>query len=496
MSKALKDLAHQVSSNAIIRILGIVSVMIYTRYLVKEEIALIPFYIMMEKLSLIIFSLGILPTLVRDIPNMMEKNKQELAKSYIITSLFIVIPGILLYSILCYSFSNWFSLYFFETRDYSFHIKLMAVGFFFGGVNQSFGYVYWSLSRYQQESARMLFVGVIRIVAGIIFVLLWGAIGLIISYVISNFINFLIYTSNLKDVLFTSNFKLYPVKKLIKESIPFYLENFLIYFRAEGDQMFVAGILGPEAMAIYYIAKKPHDLLISFTHSLDKILTTSLAKIKDDINLFNHKVNSIITLNSFILFPAIFIAIGLTPLLITVIAGEGYEAATIPSIALLVWLIIQVSWKTALGKSLFILKSSMGRFKVTLIETISLFGLILALGNLVGLMGIVAARLLSTSLAGISAYHYIKDSVSINIDFKVITTLTMHCVILCVLLLLSQYFITSYLYLGLSFIFSMSVFLFLINRTISTDYYKVLNTVSPIRIIDPFNYLFNKVKFS
>lgn len=491
MSNSFKDFLHLVSSNAILKVLGVVSVIVYTRYLLKEELALVPFFTIMGRLSMVVFSFGILPTLVRDIPHLLKEKKTQLVNSAINTSIIVIVPGIFLFSILCYVFAGEISLKFFGTESYKAHLELMSIGFFFTGVNQAFSYIYWCLSRFQQESSRNIIVGFTQVITGIAFVILWGIYGLIISLIISSFISTLIYLHSLKDILFAP-FKLYSLKKLMVESIPFYLESYLMYFRAEGDQLLVAGLLGPQALAVYYIAKKPYDILHSFTQSLDKVLTTSLGKFRNDMKVFNTKVNSIITLNSFVLFPIILLTIGLCPTMVVLIAGEGYEGAVVPSMILLLWLGAQVSWKTAIGKSIFILQPSTGRFKVTLIETIILLSLVYVLGNIYSLIGVVIGRFLATVLAGMCAYQFIKKDVSINIDIRSIFAVTTHGIVMCSLLLVAQYFFSSYSILVVTFIFSISLFLFLINRTVSEKFYNVLNSIAPFKIIDPFTFLMNK----
>jgi O-antigen/teichoic acid export membrane protein len=492
MSKSLKDLVHLVSSTAILKVLGIVSVMVYTRFLIKEELALVPMFAIMGRLSMVVFSFGILPTLVRDIPQLLKAKKIETVSSAINTSIIVIIPGILLFSILCYYFAGQLSLTFFQTEAYTSHLKLMSIGFFFTGVNQAFSYIYWCLSRFQQESSRNVIVGFMQVITGIAFVMIWGIQGLIISLVLCSIINTVILIHSLKDILFASPFEMYPLRKLIIESVPFYLESYLQYFRAEGDQLLVAGLLGPKALAIYYIAKKPYDILHSFTQSLDKVLTTSLAKFKDNLEVFNARVNSIITLNSFILFPVILLTIGICPTFVVLIAGESYEGAVIPSMILLLWLGAQVSWKTAIGKSIFILQSSSGRFKVTLIETVILLGLIYILGHYFSLIGVVIGRLLATVLAGICAYYFVRKDVAIKIDLRSIGAVTTYGIMMCLLLLLAQHYTTSYILLGISFTLSVSLFLFLINRTVSDKFYSVLNSISPFRIIDPFAFLLKR----
>lgn len=481
-----------ISSNATLKVLGVISIIVYTRYLLKEELALVPIFAIMGRLSMVVFSFGILPTLVREIPSLLKEKKAVLIQSYISTSLIIIIPGIILFSILCYSFADFLSIYFFKKSDYASLLKLMSFGFFFAGINRCLSYIYWCLSRFKEDSKRIVIVGFIQIITGISFVMVWGIHGLIVSLIISNVINTSLYIFNLKDLIFASSFTLYSPKKLIFESVPFYLESYLMYFRAEGDQLLVGGLLGAEALAIYYIAKKPYEFLSSFTDSLDKVLTTSLARFKNDMNIFNEKLNSLITINSFILFPVVWLVIGITPTFILLIAGQGYEGAVIPAMIFLLYLVVQVSWRTTLGRSIFLLKPSIKRFQVTLVETMSVLGFMLILGYFYNIVGVVIGRFLATLVSAFWAYYLVKHDVSINIDLKNTVAIISHSIIMGLLLLLAQFFFTSYILLGLSLVCSVLVFLFLINITISHKFYNLLNTISPVKIIDPFSYLMNK----
>jgi O-antigen/teichoic acid export membrane protein len=489
MSKSLKDLAYLITSNGALKVLGVVSIMIYTRFLLKEELALVPLFVVMGRLSMVIFSFGILPTLVREIPHLIEEKKIAEAQSAIGTSLLIVLPGILVFSGLCFIFSQQLSLFFLNTKEYTFHFKLMSLGFFFSGVNQTFSYIYWSLSRYQQESKRILIVGVLQAMMGIAFVLGWGIIGLIAALVISSTINTILYIYNLKDIIFSVSFKLYPVKKLIIESLPFHFESYLQYFRAEGDQLVVASLLGPEALAIYYIAKRPYDILHSFTQSLEKILTTNLAKVKGDLDLFSRKVSTIVNLNFFIILPVMFLAIGVCPTIIVIIAGKGYDAAVIPAMVLLLLLMCQFFWRTTFGKSIFILKSAGSRFKVTLAETIILSFLMFVLGYYLDIIGLVTGRFIATIAAGFIAYSVIKKDVSIKASYRTISAISIHSVVTCVMLLLAQLVFVSYTFLALSLVFTVIIFFVLIHLTISEHFYATLNTIAPVKITDPFSYL-------
>jgi O-antigen/teichoic acid export membrane protein len=47
----------------------------------------------------------------------------------------------------------------------------------------------------------------------------------------------------------------YPIGELLWESLPYYIGNYLSYLRGDGDNLLVTALLGPTALAEYYVAK-------------------------------------------------------------------------------------------------------------------------------------------------------------------------------------------------------------------------------------------------
>lgn len=78
MRRSFKNLLYMTSANSILKILGIVSIVIYTRYLGKEELALVPLYALLGRLSMVIFSMGLMPNLVKDVPALLKKKRLRL----------------------------------------------------------------------------------------------------------------------------------------------------------------------------------------------------------------------------------------------------------------------------------------------------------------------------------------------------------------------------------------------------------------------------------
>ena len=341
----------------------------------------------------------------------------------------------------------------------------------------------------------MVLFGFFKVISGVGLVVLFGVKGLVVSLILSAVFNALLYMYNLKDILLSSvSLSNISILDLIKDAMPFYLESYLMYFRAEGDQLIVTTLLGAESLAIYFIAKKPFEIVSSFTQALDKVLTVSLSKCRDDLKLYNEKVNQIFLLNAYILFPIIFVLMGLSPFLIQIIAGSSYEAAVFPSIILLLCLLMQFYWRSTFGRSIFLLQASSGRLKVTLFESVTLIILITVLGRFFEIHGIVVGRLIATVLAGVFAFLVIKTRVKFQFPVKNIIWICFHSLILGGILLVAQYFTTDHTALALSVLTALILFLALIHLTISESYYEAISQLLPFRITDPVSVFSNKLK--
>lgn len=491
MIRSVKDFSFLAFSNFSLKILGLISLVIYTRVLLKEELAIVPIHSLLSRLSMVMFSLGVLPCLVKLIPSLLIKKDQFTVNAIIKTCLILVVPGVFIFSLGCYFFANSISLFIFDSHDNSRYIELLAVGVFFEGISQLLSYVYWSLSMFKQESMRMILVGLIKVITGVVLVLYIGTWGLIISLVISSFINFLIYTYNLRKIIFTRS-KMYSIRKLLSESWPFYFESYLMYFRAEGDQLVVTTFLGAEALAIYYIARRPFEFMRTLTQSLEKVLTTKLAELKDDKSSFSQQINTIITINSFILLPVVFLTIGITPTFLDILGGGSYDASIIPAIILLLTLLVQFFWNSTFGRSIFILTSSVNRFKMTTIETGLLFVFILIFGYLYDLNGIVSARLVATTLTGFCAYLLVKSYLTLNFRIKQIVIILLLSLAMVSILLVGQILFSNYITLALIGILAVGFFLVGITLSISDEFYGIINRFIPFNIQDPLKFLFRK----
>jgi len=488
-SSALFNVMQLSTANFATKFISIPVLAFYARYLSKDELSFIPVYLMIGSMSTLFFNFGILPTFVKLVPSKLKKNYEE-AKSLIFTGFIINVFGILLFCFCTYIFSRSISILVFHTPSYSNLLRIMSIGFFFQGAFVVSNYLLWSTSRFNKISTLTITQVCIQAILTVSLYLIQGLKGLVVGLVLADLVSAIIAVYFLKDFLFQGLPKFYPLRGLI--SFPFYLESYLMYARSQGDQWIVATFLGPSSMAIYYIAKKIYDMLCTIHSSFDRIMTSSLSKVGDDKNILADKVSHLFPLMSCVIFPGIFLLIGLSPFLIDFIAGHAYKEAVVPAIILTLVILVTFFWGP-IGRAIFILNPSVDRVKVTLVESILLISFLFLFTQWLNIIGVALARLLSSVMTGIYAYYVLKQSLQIKIPKREIIFTFISSMCMAIFLISGQLIYFNYLMIFIYLAFGIIIFLVLISNYISEQYYSTLNLILPFEIKDPVKLLLSKI---
>ena len=493
MESSFKNVLSLFSANIVVKALGIFSVMVLIRFLTKEELSLLPNYAVVAALAITVSNFGIFPTLIREIPLLLHEQKFAEARAMINTSLLIILPVLTAVSAVSYMFSEELATYLLGEESYALHFRIMAVSFVFSGVRQFFDYGYWAYDMFKEQSYLLFIEGLVKVVLNIVGVIFFGALGLVVSLALTSLVSCVVSIYYFREVLFAPNFQLTSVKKLLLDSSPYYLEGFLMYFRTQGDQLFVSTFLGPEKLAFYFVAKKLYDILQIFTKPLDKVFTNSLAKLRSKLDEFSDLVSEIFTLNIYLCVPFFALCIGLTPLFINIIAGDGYQEAVPASILLTLTLLVYFLQISTFRGAIFLLKSPTSRFKLTVVESGSLAVFSLLLINPFGVEGVALARLLTVVTTGIYSYYYTRQDINLALDYKPVIIVVIISVFIATALLLTQDYSQHIITVAVASLLLTSTFFVVVNRSISKKYYSSLNSFLPFAITDPVTLVHEKL---
>ena len=495
MSKSLKSLVSLFSANIIVKVLGVGSIFVLTRYLTKEELALIPNYTLISGMALVLANFGLAPVIIKTIPAMLSADNVKKAHAVTFKCITLILPMLVLISLVIFYFSEQVSYFLLDSKNYVLHFKIIAASVSFAGLRNFFGYTYWAYDLLKRESRLLVVEGVIKVILNISLVIFYGSIGLVISLALTQIVSLTYAIYDLRKILFTKQSETIYLKSLLSESLPFQLESFVLYFRAQGDQLIVTTFIGAEALAVYFIAKKVYDIVQMFSRSIDKVFTGSLAKQVKDLNKFNSKVSDIFKLNVFVFLPIIAFIIGLTPLFIELLAGDKYTDAIPTSILLTVALLIHVLNNSTYGRSVFLLKSSVGRFKLSLINSVTLLSLSFVGVKFFSIEGVAVARVIAEVVTYFAGYLFIRNQVKLEFKYSQIITVIIISIVVAVILLLSQVFSGSIFTVIIGLVIALLFFLIAINRSITTNYYSFINSYLPFCFRDPLQVIYSKLNF-
>ena len=130
-------------------------------------------------------------------------------------------------------------------------------------------------------------------------------------------------------------------------------------------------------------------------------------------------------------------------------------------------------------------KSSTSRFKLTLVESVFLMLFLLVFANILDIVGVALARLLTTIFAGVYGFLVIRKIINIKINIYGTLVSFFSSTLLSAILLIGYYINANYFYIPLYLAFGIILFLVLIHEKISSEYYSVLNSFLPINVQDP-----------
>lgn len=483
LKKQVKSLLQLTSANVAVKFLGVLMIAFFTRYLTKEELAILPVYEMLAALSIIIFGFGLQPTFIRLLPSRYAEDYDE-ARGMIYSGGLVLVAGSSVFACGVFFLADWLSPILFKEKDFSHLIKIISLGFFFVSLKNVAKLVLWSSSRFDKLSVIQITTAVGKAVFVGGFLLLWGIEGMALGLVVNELLGAVVSLFFIRDILLGPRVPLYSARDLLQRSLPFYFEGFLIYFRSQGDNWIVATLLGPSTMAIYFVAKRLPAMMMMFIESLDKVVTAEISKKKNQPGEIGIYIRDLFLINSHITIPGTVLVIGLVPLFILIVAGKEYMASVIPCIILCSALPLQ-AYQIILGRGIFVIHPPMVRVAMTAIESIFLILSLVLLVPLLAENGIALSRVVAAGSAVVMAMLVLRKTIGLRLPWgQAAQTAAFATAMAGTLLGLQKlhnniYVTPAYALAGIL------VFLVLVHIFNSKAYYEVLNKVLPFHLKDP-----------
>jgi O-antigen/teichoic acid export membrane protein len=403
LPSSMRSIYQLLSSSILMKVIGILVLSLYARLLSKEELAFIPFYYMLVGITVVPLSFGIYPTMVKKLPHLFQ-NDMAKGIGLLWSSAIILGSGGGIVALVIFLFSDNITQYLFQGVSQSQLVEIMAIGCFFFVIERIADRVLWATERFGKTAKIQVITSFFRPTISLILFYFFDLQGIIIGLVLAQILTTGMSLYYIRDFIFINAPKLYPIKLLIKQSLPFYAESYLMYFRKEGDSWFVSIMLGSSGLAIYYIAKTIYGALFTIYSTVDRVVVSSYSKKFNQPN-FNQIIQR--TFDNLVqtIIPIIFILISILPTVVWLIGGNDFQSAVYPAAILLIALLLNIM-RIPMNRAIFVATKSKYRLYMTVVESIILFCALSILTPFYGILGIALSRVFA-QVAGAFYCHII-----------------------------------------------------------------------------------------
>ncbi|GEM_PF-4785272 len=386
MNQLLSNIIKLSTGSIAVKIIGIVSLSIYTRIFAPEELALLPVYVFLTDFALVAFAFGVLPTFIKHLPGHIKKDI-EVARGFCHQIATIFMLGVVLSICVYFIFLSQIQSFLTSRGFIVESIEVLAIGFFIGAIIRLTQYMMWAGANYNNDIKCSITGALLRPILAIIMLNMLGPGYFIHAIIMADLFVAILGVFFCRHLLFGPTKKVYTLKGIVKMSAPFSVETYVNFGRKEGDTFFVS-LLGATELAIYHVAKTFINALLSMFQNVQKVITQKMAEINEEASeLYQITAKLLSLLSPFMSFGVMAFA----PLFVMVIAPPEYSEAALYGF-LLAFTLHLTFLRMPSDRLLFTTADPIYRLYISSIEAFSLIGLMLLLVSDHELMGIVVAK--------------------------------------------------------------------------------------------------------
>lgn len=457
----LTDSVRIFSSSLIVNIISIFYFILITHLFTKIELASLSILTVLTGLGSMFSGLGVMTSLVKEIPRLLVSGEREEVSSMIKSVLVVHFVVTIVCVFICIIFSKRISKVFFKSEDYAFLVCVSCFNILTYKLLDDGQQILTALQDFKQYSIVRFYEGVVVKIIALVGYLLGGIVGYIGIIVISNLFIF-IYILYIKQKLICIKSRIFPIKKLVVNSLPFYGNAYTNFFAGQGDQFIIATFLSPEILAGYYVARRFYDYLSMVIDAITRPINMKIAELKSyGIEKIRNVVFKSSKYLSIIMVPiSFFVAVSCYPLLQIYGGGKYINSASV-LVILALTAIPSVFYSLTLF-CVYVIGKPVETFKIELIRALTNFCVGLLLVKFLNVVGISIAFFLSF-IVGTAVSYYIQKKLSeVEIDWRsLLYTLLFSAISSIVIILLQISYYNLYIYL-IYLIIGVGVYLFLL----------------------------------
>jgi len=401
-SDAPKDVMKLLSGSLVAKVFTVASMMVFTRILTKNQMAIFPAYVMLAGLVGLFLTFGIFAAFVREVPSLVRTDRAQ-ARSLVVTGSAIVLAGTLIPCVACWFWSGWVAQFVFKDTAQAWAVRIMAPGFLAVAMSRIADWVMWGCGQYGPTSIVKTLESLLRPVCTLACFYWLGYRGIVVGLVGAQFVLAAIGFWYVRDMFIGPMSGIYPLRKLIAESMTYYIGDYLSYLRGDGDSLLVTTFLGPSALAEYYIAKTLFTNMQLVWTAVDRVAAERLARFVHTPE-FGEKLKALHIRISQVTIPLSTAAIAVAPSTLVLLAGARYADAGWPAAVLLLSALV-LFVAIPYDRGVYIALPGTVRLKFTAIEAVVVLASAAILVPLAGLVGVALARIVApTGVCVFGAY--------------------------------------------------------------------------------------------
>lgn len=392
--KNVKDVTKTFGSFIICTFFSFFYFIIISCLLTPLELSVIAIWLMFNGISVMLTGLGFNPTCVQRVPELFAKGEKKEGMGLIKTAFLSQFITVLSLALILNLSAPFISQVFFKTTDFAIFVRIISFGMVTGKLKDLFNTLF-SVTR---QFGKISILGIVdsifvRLVA-LIFLFIFGFKDYLIALLLGEVVVNVFQIFLLRDLLFMRT-KYHSFRKLFSYSYPYWIGELIRGATINADQLAVGIFLAPEKLAVYYVAKRFFDPLISYSHLLLNPIVPTLSEIK--INgpaALERAFKKVSRYLSFTLIPPCLFSVSLSyPLLH--LFGAGKYSDGLPLTIILSLSVILYGINAVYAHTVFISGTPTDRLKLTIFEAFLSVSTAFVFMNLFGLLGVAVAKFFS-----------------------------------------------------------------------------------------------------
>lgn len=400
-------MGHLLLGRAASKSISFVFLVVFVRLLSPAELAVLPMYQAAAAAGIILFAFGIPVTLMREIPRLRATDPVAM-QSLLFTGFTMVTTGILVTALLAWLFREPIQALFLRNIGSDTTYLLIVLGMIAGGWSDLMGFVIKSLQEYRSLAFYNATYELLPKCLGLPGYYLGGIDGLLTGFFIGGLLCNLGYTLRFREFIFGIR-RFHPVRGLLAQSWPFYLERYLFYFRSYGDVLIISSLLDPVSLAAFYVAKRLYQLLILLSRSIQDVILPSISELLGKgIEAATRGYARAALLVPVALIPVGTLSAALSYAFLDITGGKIYAATATVTTALFCMVAVLDCVVGVQTRALLVLGKNTDRLKTTVFQFAVYFPLLYLFIYLGGIAGAPVAQGIAFMLTSVYAKHLIR----------------------------------------------------------------------------------------